>query len=82
MRTTIDAAGRMVIPKEIRRRLDVHGSEEVDVVEEGGIIHISLPARGVELVEGPDGILTANVGAGLPDCDPDEVRTLLERARR
>lgn len=82
MRTTIDGVGRVVIPKEIRRRLELNGPEEVEVVEEGGTIRISLPARPVDLVEGMSGILTADPKAGLPGCDVDEVRTLLERLRR
>ncbi|MBA2430458.1 MAG: AbrB/MazE/SpoVT family DNA-binding domain-containing protein [Thermoleophilaceae bacterium] len=82
MRTTIDPAGRVVIPKEIRRSLELKGTEEVEVVEEEGSIRISLPTRHVDLVEGPDGILIADPGAGLPGCDVDEVRTLLERVRR
>ncbi len=82
MRTRVDGAGRLVIPREIRRRLDLVAGQEVEVLEEDGTIRISFPARPVRLVEGAHGLLTADPQAGLPADGPDEVRDLLERMRR
>jgi AbrB family looped-hinge helix DNA binding protein len=80
MRTTIDAAGRLVIPKSIRRALRLAGGEELEVREAEGRIEITLPARDAELAEDRHGLLSA--AGELPPLDPEEVREALERTRR
>ncbi|MGH2922617.1 MAG: AbrB/MazE/SpoVT family DNA-binding domain-containing protein [Solirubrobacterales bacterium] len=82
MRTTIDKAGRLVIPKRIRDRLGLRGGEPLEVKESNGTIEIARPLRDVPLVETEDGLLSADPKAGLPGLGPDEVRELLERTRR
>lgn len=82
MRTTIDSAGRVVIPKSIRERLGLRGGEAVDVEEREGRIELSRPRREVELVEGEHGLLVAAPGTEMPGLGPEEVRELLERSRR
>jgi AbrB family looped-hinge helix DNA binding protein len=82
MRTTIDAAGRVVIPKPLREELGLAGGEEVDVRVRGGLIELEPVARPVQLVE-RDGFLAAEIEAD--DSSPltaSEVRDLLERLRR
>lgn len=82
MRSTIDRAGRIVVPKPIRDRLMLAGGEELDIDEIDGRIVIGRPRREVELVETPYGLLAAEPGANLPGIGPAEVRELLERTRR
>jgi AbrB family looped-hinge helix DNA binding protein len=82
MVTTIDQAGRIVIPKPIRDRLGLRGGEQVQVEEREGEIVVSRPRPGARLVRTEHGLLTASPDAGLPGLGPDEVRELLERSRR
>jgi len=55
MRTTIDRAGRLVIPRTLRARIGIPHGGEVDVQLDGAGIRIE-PVAGAELVE-KDGIL-------------------------
>ncbi|MGH2990359.1 MAG: AbrB/MazE/SpoVT family DNA-binding domain-containing protein [Solirubrobacterales bacterium] len=79
MTTTIDNAGRLVIPKPIRERLALRGGEELEVEELNGRIEIRRPRHDAPLVETEGGLLTMDSGPGL---GPDEVRKCLERTRR
>jgi AbrB family looped-hinge helix DNA binding protein len=81
MRSTIDRAGRLVVPKAIRDRMGLSGGDSVDITERDGEIVISRPRDGVQLVETERGLLTAT-SPDLPGLGPDEVRDLLERTRR
>lgn len=82
MRTTIDRAGRIVVPKPIRDRLMLAGGEDLEIDEIDGRIVIGRPPRDVDLVETRHGLLAAQPGADLPGIGPAEVRELLERTRR
>lgn len=82
MVTTIDSAGRIVIPKAIRDRLGLTGGEPVEIEERDGRIELSRPRREVELVESEHGLLAPAPGTPMPGLGPDEVRDLLERSRR
>lgn len=82
MLTTIDRAGRLVIPKRIRNRLGLRGGEQLEIEEEGGAIRIARPKRRVELLDTEQGIPTANFDPPLPTTTPEEVREVLERVRR
>lgn len=82
MRTTIDGAGRIVIPKPLRERAGLAPGQEVEVREADGRIQIEAASKAVRLVE-RDGFLAAEVEDD--DAAPltvDEVRELLERVRR
>jgi AbrB family looped-hinge helix DNA binding protein len=81
MRTTIDSAGRLVVPKAIRERLGLSGGERVDIAERDGAIVISRARDGVQLVQTEGGLLTA-ASPDLPGLGADDVRDLLERTRR
>jgi len=80
MKTTIDNAGRVVIPKDLRAALSLNGGDEVEIELEGDKIELFPAPREVQLRRGPQGILTADLG--LPAHGPEEVREALERARR
>ncbi len=80
MRSTIDAAGRLVIPKAVRDRLGFGpGSElELNVVDER--LEISVPSR-VRVEDGPHGVRFAATGDAEP-VSAQQVREIMEGGRR
>jgi AbrB family looped-hinge helix DNA binding protein len=60
---TIDAAGRLVIPKSIRERLHLTAGTRLHISEEGDHLVISPLRPEPELVE-RDGVLGIDVGGG------------------
>lgn len=51
MRTTIDAAGRVVIPKEIRKAAGLEGGSEIEIEERDGAIEIKPVYAKVKIVQ-------------------------------
>lgn len=80
MRTTIDRAGRVVIPKALRTALRLNGGDEVEISLEGERIELMPAPRQVKLRQGSHGLLVSDLD--LPPHGPEEVREALERARR
>ncbi len=80
MRTTIDAGGRVVIPKSIRERLGLQPGSAVEVAETEGRVEITPALTPIDLVE-VDGRLIAH-GEGLPVLTDETVRETIERIRR
>jgi AbrB family looped-hinge helix DNA binding protein len=81
MRSTIDPAGRVVIPKEIRARLGLLGGEEIEIRERDGTIEIEPTPTVVRLVDRADGPVGVPDGE-LPPLTDDMVRATMERIRR
>jgi AbrB family looped-hinge helix DNA binding protein len=81
MRTTIDAAGRVVIPKAIRTRLGLSGGGEIEIRERDGAIEIEPAATPVTLVDEGHGKV-AIPERELPPLTDEIVRLTLERTRR
>lgn len=82
MRTTIDGAGRIVIPKQLRLAAALEPGQELEITERDGRIEIEPVATPMRLVE-RDGFLAAEVdGDGGPALSVGEVRDLLDRTRR
>lgn len=79
MRTTIDKAGRLVIPKPLRDRLGLVGGVEVDIVETADGLSI-VPVGRPALVE-RDGLLVVRGQTGTVLTDED-VRRLRDEGRR
>lgn len=72
MRTTIDKAGRLVIPKELRDKVGlVPGDVEVEL--DGAGLHLAPVVTGV-LVERDGRLVVAGAGAPLTDDDVRELR--------
>ncbi|MGH3616317.1 MAG: AbrB/MazE/SpoVT family DNA-binding domain-containing protein [Pseudonocardia sp.] len=81
MRTTIDAAGRVVIPKQLREAADLEPGQELEIVERDGRIEIEPVAPRMRLVE-RDGFLAAEIEGEVQPITPEQVRDVLERTRR
>ncbi len=79
MRTTIDRAGRVVVPKSLRAALGLNGGDEVEITLEGERIELVPAPRQVSMRKGRHGLLTSDLA--LSQQGPDEVREALERVR-
>jgi AbrB family looped-hinge helix DNA binding protein len=77
MRTTIDKAGRLVIPKQLRDRLGL-GPGEVDVTADGAVLRVE--ALAVESLDEHDGRLVIP-RSGVP-LDDAAVRALRDADQR
>ena len=55
MRTTIDAAGRLVVPKPLRDELGFAPGTELDLHAVDGRLEVTVPSR-VRMDDGPHGL--------------------------
>lgn len=81
MRTTIDRAGRIVVPKRLRDELGLRGGEELEVSVREGRLEIERPRVGVVMTRRGRG-LVAEPEADVPVLTAEAVRDLLEQVRR
>ena len=81
MRTSVDAAGRIVIPKDLRERLGIRRGRALEIRERDGRIEIEPAATAMSLVRRPGGAV-AVPREKLPPLTDDLVRETLERTRR
>lgn len=72
MRTTIDKAGRLVVPKQLRDRLGIEPGAHLDMVEDGAGLRIDLVTS--EKVLEVDGHLLIEGEAPVSDEDVRELR--------
>ena len=81
MRVTIDAAGRVVIPKLLRDELGIDGPAELEIVAHDGRLEVRVPDLDVT-VEVDGGIALFRTAVPVPPLDAATVRAELERTRR
>ena len=81
MRTAIDSAGRVVIPKPLRDRLGLTRGEAVEIRERDGRIEIEPAASPMSLVERAGGPV-AVPEEKLPPLTDEAVRATIEGTRR
>lgn len=81
MRTTIDRAGRVVVPKAIRDRLRLTDGGDVDIVERDGVIEIVPAPLAVALRETEHGPVLEAVDDVAPLTD-EVVRATIDSVRR
>ncbi len=81
MRTTIDAAGRIVVPKAARDAMGLTAGREIDIVFTDGRIEIELAPAQVRLDSSED--LPRLTAAGeLPALTDEDIRAAIEGTRR
>ena len=78
MHVTIDAAGRIVVPKRLRDALGLTPGTRLDVDVLDGHIELSPPTSSAKIVAGPHGPTVAATGAPVTDHD---LRDALEAVR-
>jgi AbrB family looped-hinge helix DNA binding protein len=79
MRATIDAAGRLVVPKPLREQLGFAAGVELEMEAVDGRLEVSVPSR-VRVEDGPQG--ARFVADDADTLSAAQVRTLMERGRR
>ncbi len=82
MQTTIDQAGRVVLPKRIRDRLGLRPGDRIDIDENQGVVEIRLHPVVAQLVPAEDGRgLVLEVPDGHSSLSDEDVRRLVEEGR-
>lgn len=81
MRTTIDKAGRVVVPKAMRDELGLDGGSEVEIALVDGHVEIE-PATSHIRLERRGGRLVAVADRDMPPLTTEMVRDTLEKIRR
>lgn len=81
MRSAIDAAGRVVIPKALRDRTGLGGPRAVEITERDGKIEIEAVSTPMSLVKRRGGVVAVPDG-DLPPLTDEVVRATVERTRR
>ncbi|MFZ0216875.1 MAG: AbrB/MazE/SpoVT family DNA-binding domain-containing protein [Candidatus Dormiibacterota bacterium] len=79
MLTTIDAAGRLVVPKALREQLGLAAGTELELQVVDGALEVKIPSR-VRVEQGPHGVRFAADAADR--LTADQVRDLMEQGRR
>lgn len=81
MRTTMDAAGRVVIPKAVRERLRLVSGEPLELQERDGRVEIEPAPTPMKLLARRGGVVAVPTRK-LPVLTDDAVREVIERSRR
>jgi AbrB family looped-hinge helix DNA binding protein len=81
MRATIDAGGRIVVPKDVRERLGLLPGHLVDLIEVDGHLEVAPTATAITIVE-REGRFIAVPQEPLAPMTADDVRAALEGVRR
>ena len=81
MRTTIDKAGRIVVPKALRDELGLNGGEELEISLRDGHLEIDVPPTPLRLVRRGKGLVAVADGV-MPVLTAETVRDVLEQVRR
>ncbi len=81
MKTTIDAAGRIVVPKALREAMGLTAGRTIDMVFTDGRIEIELAPVDVEL-DAKGRLPRLVAAASQPALTDEQVRDALEATRR
>ena len=80
MKVTIDAAGRLVVPKALRDELGFAAGTELELAAVNGALEVRVPSR-VRIEDGPHGLHFVADDAGRARRT-EQVRELIEKSRR
>ncbi len=81
MKTRLDAAGRLVVPKALRQALGLKPGQVLDVRAGDGRLEVEITPTRMVLKRRGKGVV-AVPQAKLPVLSADQVRDTLERVRR
>jgi AbrB family looped-hinge helix DNA binding protein len=81
MRATIDKAGRIVVPKQLREELGFAPGLELELSARDGRLEIEAPPTPMRLEEREDGAI-AVTDREMPILSVEQVRDTLEQIRR
>jgi AbrB family looped-hinge helix DNA binding protein len=81
MKATLDAAGRIVVPKALRQTLGLKPGQALDIRAGDGRLEIEIAATPMQLKKRGKGVV-AVPDTKLPALSADQVRDTLERVRR
>ena len=81
MKTTIDSAGRLVVPKALRQALGFHPGQVLEVRVGDGRLKVEIAATPMVLKRRGKGVI-AVPGESLPPLTAELVRETMERIRR
>jgi AbrB family looped-hinge helix DNA binding protein len=81
MRTTIDNAGRLVVPKPLRQALGLKPGQALEIRAGDGRLEIEIAPTPMRLKKRGKGVV-AVPDASLPPLTAEHVRDTLERLRR
>jgi AbrB family looped-hinge helix DNA binding protein len=78
MQVTIDGAGRIVVPKQLRQELGLSQGTILEIELVDGQLELSTTHEPAVVAEGPNGPVVARTGTPVSDAD---VRRVLEATR-
>jgi len=81
MKATIDAAGRIVVPKPLRQALGLKPGQPLEIRAGDGHLEIAIAPTPMQLKKRGKGVV-AVPDAKLPPLTAEQVRDTLERVRR
>lgn len=81
MKTTLDSAGRLVVPKALRQALGLKPGQTLDVRAGDGRLEIEIAPTPMKLARRGKGVV-AVPDEELPPLTAEQVRETLERVRR
>ncbi len=81
MKSTIDAAGRIVVPKALRQALGLKPGQPLEIRSGDGCLEIAIAPTPMQLKKRGKG-LVAVPNTKLPALTAEQVRDTLERVRR
>jgi AbrB family looped-hinge helix DNA binding protein len=81
MKTALDAAGRLVVPKPLRQALGLKPGQALEIRAGDGRLEIEIAPTLMRLKKRGKGVV-AVLDVGLPTLTAEQVRDVLERVRR
>jgi len=81
MKATLDAAGRIVVPKSLRQALGLKAGQPLEIRASDGRLEIEIAPTPVQLKRRGKGVV-AVPDTELPALTAEQVRDTLERVRR
>jgi AbrB family looped-hinge helix DNA binding protein len=81
MKATIDAAGRIVVPKSLRQALGLKPGQPLEIRAGDGRLEIEIAATPLKLQKRGKGVVAVPETV-LPPLTAEQVRETLERVRR